>query len=76
MDYFLDIFNEVTLSTPSTGTVIAGLLACALLFVSGFASGSEIAVFSLSPSDLNELDEEKNEDDLHIKQLREDSVLT
>ena len=76
MDYFLEIFNQVTLSTPSTGAIIAGLLACALLFVSGFASGSEIAFFSLSPSDLNELDEEKNEDDLHIKQLREDSERT
>ena len=48
MDYFQEIFNEVTLLTPSTGAVIAGLLACALLFVSGFASGSEIAFFSLS----------------------------
>ena len=76
MDYFLEILNEVTLLTPSTGAIIAGLLACALLFVSGFASGSEIAFFSLSPSDLNELDEEKSEDDLHIKQLREDSERT
>ena len=76
MDFFLEILNEVTLLTPSTGAIIAGLLACALLFVSGFASGSEIAFFSLSPSDLNELDEEKSEDDLHIKQLREDSERT
>ena len=76
MDYFLEILNEVTLLTPSTGTIIAGLLACSLLFVSGFASGSEIAFFSLSPADLNELDEEKTEEDLHIKQLREDSERT
>ena len=76
MDYFLEIFNEVTLLTPSTGAIIAGLLACALLFVSGFASGSEIAFFSLSPADLNELDEEKSDADKHIKQLREDSERT
>ena len=76
MDYFLEIFNEVTLLTPSTGAIIAGLLACGLLFVSGFASGSEIAFFSLSPADLNELDEEKTEEDQHIKQLREDSERT
>ena len=76
MDYFLDILDEVTLLTPSTGAIIAGLLACSLLLISGFASGSEIAFFSLSPSDLNELDEEKNDDDLHIKQLREDSERT
>ena len=76
MDYFLEIFNEVTLLTPSTGAIVAGLLACGLLFVSGFASGSEIAFFSLSPTDLNELNEEKSEDDKHIIQLREDSERT
>ena len=76
MDYFLDILNEVTLLTPSTGAIIAGVLACALLFVSGFASGSEIAFFSLSPADLNELDEEKSEEDKRIKQLREESERT
>ena len=76
MDYFLEIFNEVTLLTPSTGAIIAGLLACGLLFVSGFASGSEIAFFSLSPADLNELDEEKNPSDRHIIALREDSERT
>lgn len=62
--------------TPSTGAIIAGLLACGLLFVSGFASASEIAFFSLSPADLSELDEEKTEEDQHIKQLREDSERT
>ena len=76
MDYFLEILNEVTLMTPSTGAIIAGLLACGLLFASGFASGSEIAFFSLSPADLSELDEEKTEEDQHIKQLREDSERT
>ena len=76
MDYFLEIFNEVTLLTPSTGAIVAGLLACGLLLVSGFASGSEIAFFSLSPTDLNELNEEKSEDDKHIIQLREDSERT
>lgn len=62
--------------TPSTGAIIASLLACGLLFASGFASGSEIAFFSLSPADLSELDEEKTEEDQHIKQLREDSERT
>ena len=62
--------------TPSTGAIIAGLLACGLLFASGFASGSEIAFFSLSPANLSELDEEKTEEDQHIKQLREDSERT
>ena len=44
--------------------------------MSGFASGSEIAFFSLSPADLSELDEEKSERDIQIKLLREDSERT
>ena len=62
--------------SPSMGAILAGLMACILLFVSGFASGSEIAFFSLSPSDLNELDEEKSDVDRDIKALREDSERT
>ena len=69
MDSFLEIFNEVTLMSPSVGAIAAGVIACLLLFVSGFASGSEIAFFSLSPADLSELDEEKSE-------RREDSERT
>ena len=61
---------------PSLGAVIAGVLACVLLLVSGFASGSEIAFFSLSPSDLSELDEERTPTDVKIKELREDSERT
>ena len=58
------------------GVFIAAVLAALLLFVSGFASGSEIAFFSLSPSDLSELDEEKTDTDRNIKMLREDSERT
>ena len=76
IDYFQQIFSEVTLMTPTLGATLAGVLACLLLFVSGYASGSEIAFFSLSPSDLNELDEEKHDTDAKIKMLREDSERT
>ena len=62
--------------SPSLGAIIAGVVACLLLFVSGFASGSEIAFFSLTPTDLNELDEEKNEADARIQQLRNESERT
>ena len=62
--------------TPTLGAALAGVLACLLLFISGYASGSEIAFFSLSPSDLNELDEEKHEADAQIKLLRQDSERT
>ena len=61
---------------PTFGAVLAGVMACLLLFVSGFASGSEIAFFSLSPNDLNELDEEKRKVDGLIKKLRDDSERT
>ena len=76
IDYFQQLFSEVTLMTPTLGAALAGVLACLLLFISGYASGSEIAFFSLSPSDLSELDEEKHEADIQIKILREDSERT
>ena len=76
MDEYLQVFNEVTLLSPSIGAILSGVLACVLLVVSGFASGSEIAFFSLSPSDLSDLDEERSEADKHIKMLRQDSERT
>ena len=76
LQQFFQFFDGVTLMTPTLGAIIAGVLACVLLLVSGFASGSEIAFFSLSPSDLSELDEERTDTDIKIKQLREDSERT
>ena len=72
----LQIFNEVTFSEPTMGVIVAAVLAVALLLLSGFASGSEIAFFSLSPADLNEIDEEKDSADQHITELRADSERT
>ena len=62
--------------TPSAGAILAGVLSCVLLLVSGFASGSEIAFFSLSPSDLNEVAEERTDADRKIAMLRADSERT
>ena len=76
MDEYFQLFSGVTLLSPSIGTITAGVLACLLLILSGFASGSEIAFFSLSPQDLNELDEEKSSDDAKIMLLRQDSERT
>ena len=75
----LDILNsldQVQLLTPSVEAIIAGLLALLLLVVSGFASGSEIAIFSLSPNDVSELEEGKIDTDRKIIELREDSERT
>lgn len=76
MDYLQQLFSEVQFLNPTTGAIIAGVLACILLVLSGYASGSEIAFFSLSPNDLNELDEDKNERDRQISALRDDSERT
>ena len=76
MDGLLQLFSEVTLMTPSAGAILAGVLSCVLLLVSGFASGSEIAFFSLSPSDLNEVAEERTDADRKIAMLRADSERT
>lgn len=54
---------------PSTGAWIALAIGLLLLLCSGFVSASEIAFFSLSPSDINEIDAEKHSSDQKIKKL-------
>ena len=76
MNMFTILSVWIEIQPPTTGVIIAAVLAAILLFISGFASGSEIAFFSLSPSDLNELDPEKNNDDRNIQMLRDDSERT
>lgn len=61
---------------PSVGVVLAACLAALLLVVSAFASGSEIAFFSLSPSDINEMDPERKPKDFAIQKLRDDNERT
>ena len=72
----LFLSSLVEIQTPTAGVIIAAVLAAILLFISGYASGSEIAFFSLTPSDLNELDPEKSTIDRNIQMLREDSERT
>ncbi len=66
----------MTVHLPSQGIVLAAVLALALICISAFASGSEIAFFSLSPADVSELEEEKDASDKKIKMLRDDSERT
>ena len=49
---------------------------CFLLLLSGFASGSEIAFFSLAPKELSELNPEHSTRDKSIQMLRDDSERT
>lgn len=61
---------------PDAGVIISGVLACLLLVASGFASGSEIAFFSLTPNDLSIIAEKKSVSDSNIMQLLNDSERT
>lgn len=80
MDYFLhfitNAFGEVSFGAMTPGVGFAILLTLVLLGVSGFASGAEIAFFSLSPSDISELNASKQSRDKRIQLLREDSERT
>lgn len=80
MDYFLhfitDAFGEVSFGVMTPGVAFAILLTLVLLGISGFASGAEIAFFSLSPSDISELNGSKQSRDKTIQVLREDSERT
>ena len=68
--------STIEVTEPTIGVWIAMGLVVALLFASGFASGSEIAFFSLSPGDIESLDEEHNTSDGKINILRKDSERT
>jgi len=66
------LLDQITVNQPSTGAIIAIVLAGLLLFASGFASGSEIAYFSLTPTDLNTIEEGKHPADVKVNHLLED----
>jgi len=74
--FLSDALADVYLISPSIGVIIALVLAAILLIVSGFASGSEIAFFSLAPSEIAELEHERTARDKSINMLREDSERT
>ena len=69
-------FDQVQFLVPTAGAIVSAMLAVLLLVVSGFASGSEIAIFSLTPNDVSELEEGKNDADRKVIRLREDSERT
>lgn len=74
---FLQGLSELVEIQPlTTGVVVAMVLAVALLGMSGFASASEIAFFSLSPQDIDALEPDRSEADASICRLRDDSERT
>jgi len=69
-DYFLSgLFEHVTIHSYSVGAIIAFIIAALLLLASGFVSASEVAFFSLDPSDINEIRENKKSSDTVISGL-------
>ncbi len=67
------LFEGINVYSPSVGAIIALILACILLFCSGFVSASEIAFFSLTPKDMSEIEQSNKEADRKILRLLEDS---
>jgi len=69
-DYFLSsLFSQVTVCPITAGAIVALLIAALLLLVSGFVSASEVASFSLTPSDMNEVKEENSTSDSLLLKL-------
>ena len=76
-DYYLcqlaSLFDGITLNTPSVGAIVAIVLAAILLLCSGFVSASEIAFFSLSPKDMNDIKQSGKNVDKRIVDLLDES---
>lgn len=75
-DLIIDQISQVTLHAPSMSVLCSLVGVCVLLLLSGFASGSEIAFFSLAPKDISELNPDHSSRDKSIQMLRDDSERT
>ena len=60
---------DVSVTMPSVGAIVAACVAAFLLLCSAFASGSEIAYFSLTREKLNEMAESKSAKDRRVIEL-------
>ena len=79
MEIFTTLFSQVNIlsagvafDAPSAGAVIAACVAALLLMCSAFASGSEIAFFSLTRENLGEMAESKSAKDKRVIELLKD----
>ena len=75
-DLIIDQISQVTLHAPTLSVLCSLVGVCVLLLLSGFASGSEIAFFSLTPKELSELNPDHSSRDKSIQMLRDDSERT
>jgi gliding motility-associated protein GldE len=72
-DLFLDFFSTIHFAAVSLSAIAALLISALFLGFSAFISASEIAFFSLSPSDKNEVEESEAPLDKIIQSLSQNS---
>ena len=60
LSQFIALFNHIEVYPPDLGATIALVLSVLLLGCSGFVSASEIAFFSLSPTDVGKIEENRH----------------
>lgn len=73
-DYFLSgLFDGIVIQPLTASPLIAFILAVLLLCISGFVSASEVAFFSLSPGDINDVKENNHASDATISRLLDNS---
>lgn len=73
LSQFIALFDHIEVYLPDLGATIALVLSVLLLGCSGFVSASEIAFFSLSPTDVGKIEENRHAADSKILELKEDS---
>ena len=73
LSQFIALFNHIEVYSPDLGATIALVLSVLLLGCSGFVSASEIAFFSLSPTGVGKIEENRHAADRKILELKKDS---
>lgn len=73
LSFVTDFCRGIVVTPPSVGAVVALVLSVLSLYASAFVSASEIAFFSLTSSELDEIDESDTPCDKRVKTLLDDS---
>lgn len=76
INFITSSLSDVHFTAPNTSVIIAIILTIILMGASAFASGSEIAFFSLSPAEMAEVNAGKTSSDRSIRKLHDDSERT
>lgn len=69
----MEVLSQIIYATIPASAWIALLLSALLLIISGYMSSSEVAFFSLSPSDIESIKEEEHPADTTLLELLKDS---